>query len=141
MTLWQSKTVISLLLQCVWPPILTVLWFKLRGSHPWSKSILFGHRLPRSRDILKLYTCTTKELMATNLTGWRLTIRGSSPYSHMTFNQMVLLGHVTVWKIFMSTFTRLFATKLGKILTWGKRFNAQTLKSSRTSCYISSRYL
>ena len=39
-------------------------------------------------------------------------------------------------KIYMSTFTRLMATKLGKALTLGRRFSTQTPKSSPTSCFF-----
>ena len=41
-------------------------------------------------------------------------------------------GHVTIWKIYVSTLTRLMATKLGMLLTSVRRFSTQTLKFSST---------
>ena len=43
-------------------------------------------------------------------------------------------GHVTVWKICISIFMRLIAKKLGRLVTLGRVFITQTLKSSPTSC-------
>ena len=37
-------------------------------------------------------------------------------------------GDVTIWKIYISTFARFVASKLGRVLTSGKRFSMQTLK-------------
>ena len=42
-------------------------------------------------------------------------------------------GHMTVWKIYISIFLRFMADKLGRLLTLGRIFITQTLKSSRTS--------
>ena len=44
-------------------------------------------------------------------------------------------GHVTVWKIYISIFMRFISNKLGRLLTLGKIFSTQTLKSSPSSCY------
>ena len=38
-------------------------------------------------------------------------------------------------KIYISIFTRFMATKLGRVLTSGRRFSTQTIKSSPTSCF------
>ena len=38
-------------------------------------------------------------------------------------------GHKTVWKIYISTFVRFTAHKLGRLLAFGKVFSMQTLKS------------
>ena len=38
-------------------------------------------------------------------------------------------GHLTFWKIYISTLTRLIATKLGRVLTSGRSFSMQTLTS------------
>ena len=65
-------------------------------------------------------------------------VEGLFSYSHMTFNQVVLLDHVAVWKIYISTFTTLMAAKLGKVLTTGRSFSMQMLKSSPTSCFFFS---
>ena len=42
-------------------------------------------------------------------------------------------GHVTVWKIYISIFMKQ-AKKLVRLLTLGRIFSTQTLKSSLTSC-------
>ena len=44
-------------------------------------------------------------------------------------------GHVTVWKIHISIFKRFIANKVGSLLTLGRMFSTQTLKSSLPSCY------
>ena len=45
---------------------------------------------------------------------------------------------MTISKIFISTFTKLMATKVHRELNLDKRFSIQTIKSSLTSCH---RYL
>ena len=46
---------------------------------------------------------------------WWLTLRGS--YHIVTRPLIRLLDHVIIWKFYFSTFTRLVATKLGRVLT------------------------
>ena len=69
-------------------------------------------------------------------------------YDHQTFQGGDMLqecglvvkwnwGHVTVWKIYVSTLTRFIANKLGRLLTLERIFRTQTLKSSATSCCTS----
>ena len=43
-------------------------------------------------------------------------------------------SHMTVWKIYASTFTWFIANKLGRLLTLGRIFSTQSLKSPPTSC-------
>ena len=43
-------------------------------------------------------------------------------------------GHVIVWKMHISIFMRFIANKLGRLLTLGRIFIAQMLKSSPSSC-------
>ena len=43
-------------------------------------------------------------------------------------------GHVTVWIIYICIFMRFIANKHGRLLTLGRKFSTQTLKSSSTSC-------
>lgn len=45
-----------------------------------------------------------------------------------------MLRHVTVWKIYISTFTGLIATKPGRMITSVRRLSAQPLSPSLTSC-------
>ena len=54
----------------------------------------------------------------------------------MTFIQVVLLGHVTIWKIYISTFTRLMVTRLVRVLTSGSKFSTQMLELSTISCCL-----
>ena len=46
--------------------------------------------------------------------------------------------HVTVWKIYISIFMRFIANKLGRLVTLGRIFITQMLKSSPTSCLLVS---
>ena len=45
-------------------------------------------------------------------------------------------GHVFVWNIYISIFMKFVANKLGRLLTLGRIFIVETLKSSPTSCYL-----
>ena len=47
-------------------------------------------------------------------------------------------GYVTVWNFYISIFVRFTANKLGRLLTLGRIFIMQTLKSSPSSCSFSS---
>ena len=55
----------------------------------------------------------------------------------MVVNQMVVLDHVITLKNCISNFTKLVATKLGKVPTSGKRFRIKTLKPPTTSYFFS----
>ena len=44
-------------------------------------------------------------------------------------------GHVATFKIYISIFMRFIANKLGSLLTLGRIFRTQTLKSSPISCF------
>ena len=46
----------------------------------------------------------------------------------------IIRSHVTNAKTFISTVTRLTATKLGRVVTSARMFRTQTPKSSPTSC-------
>ena len=69
-----------------------------------------------------------------NLLSWRLML--TSSYHSVTWSliRWSYLDHVSVWKIYISTLTRLVATKLGRVLTTGRRFSTQMLKLSPTFC-------
>ena len=53
--MWQMKTIISPLPQCLWLPNLVGWWLNLRGSYPSSHMTLWSCGLMRSHD--KLETC------------------------------------------------------------------------------------
>ena len=59
--IWQTKTIISLIPQCLWPPNLAGWWLTLSGFHPLSCLTHWWRDLGRSRDKLKplyLYYCS-----------------------------------------------------------------------------------
>ena len=87
----------------------------------------------------KLHISTCRRPMDTKLGNCKvLTCYGKLPplKPHDFFITWPIWGHVTIWKICISYFTRHLATKLGRgrVLTSGKRFSTQTFKSSPTSC-------
>ena len=124
---WQTKTIISPQRRCLWPPALEGWLLNLDGLQP-IKSLdpLITWFFRRSRDKPNHYISTTTEPMATTLTMTVAYLEGLLSYSHITLNQVVLLDHVTIWKIYISTFSRLLATKLGRALDSRRRFITQT---------------
>ena len=65
-----------------------------------------------------------------------LTYHGRLPILklHAPLSSWPMLRHVTIWKVYTFTSTRLIDTKLGAVLTSGRRFITQKLKSLPTSC-------
>ena len=64
----------------------------------------------------------------------KMLTRGKVP-KHDPLIKWPTWDHVTVWKIYISIFMRFIANKLVWLLTLGRIFSMQTLKSSLTSCY------
>ena len=56
--------------------------------------------------------------------------------SSHSWNDVVTWGHMTNWKNYISTFWRVMFTKLGKLLTWKRRFRMQTPNSKRLHVYF-----
>ena len=79
---------------------------------------------------------TQSLLPSPNLVEWWLTVVVRTYKAHDPLITWPEWCHVTTWKIYFFTFTRLMATKLGKVLTSRRRFSTQTLKSSPTSCLL-----
>ena len=52
-TTWKTKTIISIIPQCLWPPNLAGWWVTLTGYYLKSYSTLWSLGLARSRDKLK----------------------------------------------------------------------------------------
>ena len=52
--IWLTTTIISPLLQCMWPLNLTRWWFALTGPHPQGQRTIWLRSLPRSRNKAKL---------------------------------------------------------------------------------------
>ena len=77
-------------------------------------------RLAKSWQAKTIISPLSQCLRPLNLAGWWVTLRGSYPHSDMIFNQVILLDHVTIGKIYISTFTRLMATKFGIYTYFGK---------------------
>ena len=113
---WQTKTTIFPLLQSLWSPNLTGWWLTFKDSYHMTYHIIW------------LLSCL---IISTPIISY-----DSYHMSHTTFNQVVLLNHLSIWKIYISTVTRFIATKLGKVLTLGRRFSMQMLKSLTTSCFF-----
>ena len=66
-----------------------------------------------------------------NLVSCWLSVRSSQTWP---FDQVTKVRSRDLWKIYISTFVRFIANKLGRLLTLGRIFSTQTLKSSPTSC-------
>ena len=71
--------------------------------------------------------------MATKLARLMTYLEGLLSYNLMIFNQVVLLDNVKILKNYVSTLIRLMATKLGRVLTLGRKFSMQMLKLSPNS--------
>ena len=92
----QSKTIISLLAHCLWPPNLASWWLAMRRFHPHCYSTIWSRGLTKSRDKLKsvylnyhnIYDHKTKQngdllwVSFTHKVKW-------------AFNHVVLADHVT----------------------------------------------
>ena len=124
---WQIKNIIPPPSQCLWSPNLSRWWHAARSSHPKICMTPKWSGLVRSRDKLNtlyLHLQKTHEHRNWLDLSWEVpNLKAEWPFDH-----------VTIWKINISTFTRLMTTKLGMVLNLGKRFSTQTLKSSPTSC-------
>ena len=49
---WQTKTIISPLPWCLWPPDLAGVWLTMRGSHPYIQMTIWSRGLMRSCEKL-----------------------------------------------------------------------------------------
>ena len=63
----QTKTIVSSLLQCLWPPILAGWWLTLRCSYSLCYSILWSRGPERSRDNKNHYISTATTPLASKL--------------------------------------------------------------------------
>ena len=103
----------SWLSECLWPPNFSgclnggVLWNHVTNKAPAEK---YGQKSRQAADLVK-----------------------ETP-KHNPLITWPKRGHVTIWKIYISTFVTFIANKLGKLLTLGRIFSMQMLKSSPTSC-------
>ena len=98
---WETITTISPLQQGLGPPNVTKWWLRMRGYQPSSHMI----------------------------TWW---LRGDSEVSHLKPHEPLIAwliwGHMKISKIYISFFTILMATKIGRVLTPARSFIPQTLK-------------
>ena len=44
-------------------------------------------------------------------------------------------GHLIIWKNYIYAITKLMVNKIGRVLTYGRKFTTHTLKLSPTSCF------
>ena len=104
------------------------------GDIPWGGPT---HRFAWRHFHMKIHLHTSRRPMETEL-GMVLTYRErlSLLKPHNPLIRWPVWGHDTIWVIYIFTFTRLKATKRGRVLTSGRRFSTQTLRSSPTSCLI-----
>ena len=147
-TRWKTKTIISLLTQCLWPQNLTGWWLYFTSIHKvtWPQK----KRCPaKSRGKLKSY------IHYDNVWGYK-TWQGGDIHWEAFFNKItqtldhvVLQGHVKYWSVFTSytcvslqglnkdyTTTRLVATKLVKVMTYYEKLSSTNLHNPWTSSHI-----
>ena len=102
--MWQTKIKISPKLKSLWPLNLEGWWLTLRGFYPLGHSMPWTGKLARSRGKLKTFysISTTTVILANKLASLETHRKEFLSYSHMSFNQVVLLDHGTVWKFYNS---------------------------------------
>ena len=79
-----------------------------------------------------------EDLWIPNYASCWFTVKGSALKPHDFLNTWPMWGHMMIWKIYISTFTKFMNTKLGSILTSARRPSTQTLRLSPTSCIFTS---
>ena len=114
---WQTKTIISPIPQCLWPPNLLGWWLTLSCSDPQSYSTLWSHDSAKSRDKQKLsYIHYYK---AYNHQTWQngdhLPWGAPIVIATWPFNHVILLEDMANKKL-ISTTTIPMAIKLGKVV-------------------------
>ena len=133
---WQIKN-ISPLSQFLWLPNLSGYQHTKRSSHPKICMTPQWGGLPGTLDKLNnlyLHLQRLQEHQARQRTG--LPWEAPTTKATWSFDQMTMQGHVTVWRIYGSTFIWLVASKLGQVLTSRRRFSTWMLKLSLTYCYL-----
>ena len=122
---WQIKSIVLPLSQSLWSSNLSGWWdmvrsslLEIRQTPQWGglgdHVTNHIHYIPMDTKLGKVLTyCERLPLL--------------KPHEHLITWPM--WDHVIIWKIYISTFIRLKATKLGSVLTLQRRFSMQTLKS------------
>ena len=114
---WQIRNSTFLLSQCLWSPNSSGWKYTVRDSHPY--------RLPSHGPSMKWYCDVMLQIKYIFLLAedpW------TPNYANCRFTETPTLkvtwpfDHVTIWEIYISTFTRLLTTKLGRVVTLGRRF-------------------
>ena len=119
---------IFLLSKCLWPHDLS--GWQNTGTTPQCG----GH--VRSRDklnLLYLHLQKTYENQTRQGTDLQWELPSLKPYDPLI--TWPTWGHTTISKIYIFFITRLMASKPGRLLTYGRRFITQTLKSSPPSYF------
>lgn len=130
---WQ---IISALSQCPWLPALPGWWNTERNFYTGIRMTPQGSDPVRLRDKLNTYL-HFQNLQMTHGHQTMMTYRG-----RLTLKATWLFDHATKLrsrynlKNLISTFIRLMVSKVGRVLTSGKRFSTQAFKSSTTSFFV-----
>ena len=128
---WQIKTIISPLPQFLWPLSMAAWQLTWMGSYPYSHMNLWFLWSWKIRWQTKTIIYPLPQyIWPPNLADWRLTLMGSYQIVTWPLIRWSYVDHATVWKIYISPFTRLTPTKRGRVPTTGRSFSKQTLQSS-----------
>ena len=93
---WQTKTILSPVLQCLWPPILAGCWRTFPGSYPESHMTFNQEFLQITWQAKAIISPLSHCPLPWNLAGWWLTLWGSYPWSYyLTFWSC---GFKTTWQ-------------------------------------------
>ena len=124
------------IIQYLWSPNLSGWWHSAESLHLWTGITHQFSSFLRSRDKVDTLYSTCRRPMDTKL-GKVLTCREKLP--PLKPQDLLIMwqqwGQAMIWKFSISTFTKLMANKLGRMLTLGKRFSTQVLKSSPTALF------
>ena len=131
----QIKNITPPLSQCLWSQELSGRWNTATSSHSlmcitpqWG-----GHgKSLDNLNTLYLHLYSTHEQQTRQSAACSKRLPSLKPYDLLiTWHTW---GYVTNWIIYISIIKKLMISKPGKVLTYGKRFSTQTLKSLPTSC-------
>ena len=105
--MWQTKTIISSLPQCPWPPNLGGWWLTFRSSYPSCYSTLWSCSLARLCNRLRLLYLHYHNVHGSKTwQGVWLTMRGSHPWSYIALWPCDLAKSCDRTKAMISPLTR-----------------------------------
>ena len=147
--MWQIKTIIFPLPQCLLPLTLVRWWLTMISSHNKVARPFYHMSLQYQTKLNPLYPLKTLSKPTISI---NTMLVHSKLGKVVTFSQRLLPPlkwhnllitrptgfHIKIWKICISTFTGLMITKLGRVLFLRRGFTTQTFNLSLTSwwaCY------